>query len=506
LEKNKFKIILLIVFWLSSTSDQLFSQSQSIFEGIISDITLTDIDGGEHQLYEALNSGKHVIIDVFATWCGPCWEYHQSGELQEAYALYGPNGTNELMVYSIEGDNTTGVDELWGTGSSLGNYVVNTPYPIIESEEFSFLHSITNYPTILYICPDKEATQIGHLSSDQIKSKIDAACEPPSEDYDLDLLYFTSDMNPSCGSIQYLPQIKIQNGGLQTIDQVALKIDINGTTLYDSLGIDVFLPSLKTFDLPLIESSLEESTKFEISVLSVNNQNDSGPEYNLLSQEKLWNLTNSQSLTLELVTDFYGFETYWEILDESGAIVTSGGNDSVIPGAQQSTNVLISNPNAYEDQYSYSIPINLPSEGCYTFRIIDDFGDGICCNYGQGSFSIVDQNGTSIIEGGHFLDEHINEFGFKVIATSTESIFEKEPINIFPNPTSDILNIDFRNNQIQEVKIYDNSSKMVFQKDLHPLSIDNSFVVPVSKLQAGFYIIELITPDQSIIKSFVKHR
>ena len=35
-------------------------------------------------------------------------------------------------------------------------------------------------------------------------------------------------------------------------------------------------------------------------------------------------------------------------------------------------------------------------EGCYQFRIEDDYEDGICCDYGEGSWTILDPNGMVV--------------------------------------------------------------------------------------------------------------
>ncbi len=90
-------------------------------------------------------------------------------------------------------------------------------------------------------------------------------------------------------------------------------------------------------------------------------------------------------LNFDLTLDYYGGETSWEIYDESGSVVYSGGN---YPDNQEGINI----------QEDWCL-----EDGCYTFAIYDEYGDGICCDYGEGSYSIADGNGNILFESdGYF--------------------------------------------------------------------------------------------------------
>ena len=146
------KLIFTIAIYLTTTLS--FSQVGTVAP----DFTATDINGNIHNLYDYLNDGKVVIIDVSTTWCTPCWWLHHDWHyLEDWYAEFGPNGTDQLAIFLYEADEDTGLDDLNGTGpNTQGDWVTGTPYPIFnESPTIPVLNSFINggFPSVDIICP-----------------------------------------------------------------------------------------------------------------------------------------------------------------------------------------------------------------------------------------------------------------------------------------------------------------------------------------------------------------
>ena len=90
-----------------------------------------------------------------------------------------------------------------------------------------------------------------------------------------------------------------------------------------------------------------------------------------------------EDLTVTILTDEYPGETTWTVTDINGTVVASGG-----PYATTAT------------EYVEQVCVGA---GCYTFTINDSFGDGICCGYGQGGYTLTSQ-GAVLASGGEFND------------------------------------------------------------------------------------------------------
>ncbi|MBC7552869.1 MAG: T9SS type A sorting domain-containing protein [Taibaiella sp.] len=157
--KKAFVVFLLLVFQTN------FSYCQLVDGSTAPDFTFTDLNGNTQSLYAYLNAGKFVAIDISATWCHPCWLYHQSGSFDSLYTLHDSPGDQTWKVLFLEGDGNTTLADLQGTGTNTqGDWVTGSQYPIMNPSGVTlndFLSDYNNsfFPTLYFICPNKKIYQ-----------------------------------------------------------------------------------------------------------------------------------------------------------------------------------------------------------------------------------------------------------------------------------------------------------------------------------------------------------
>jgi hypothetical protein len=82
------------------------------------------------------------------------------------------------------------------------------------------------------------------------------------------------------------------------------------------------------------------------------------------------------NLTLQFDFDDFPEETKWKLRDlTTGNIIERGGPyDYTLAGTSLDETLCL-------------------EDGCYRLIVIDTYGDGMCCNYGDGGFSVLDETG-----------------------------------------------------------------------------------------------------------------
>jgi len=153
-------LFFVILFLATRTSAQLPDGAT------VPDFTFTDMNGVVRNLYAYLDSGKYVAIDVFTTWCHPCWQYDTLRAMDSLYNLHDLPGANTFRVLGIEADGGTDDADIRGTGTyTVGDWTSGTVYPLmnppagIALNDFITYYDASTFPTLYIICPNKKAYQ-----------------------------------------------------------------------------------------------------------------------------------------------------------------------------------------------------------------------------------------------------------------------------------------------------------------------------------------------------------
>lgn len=147
---NEFKLV-------CPTDKDLPAMDKSGLWAPMNDWTATDIDGVVHSLADYRAEGKYVIVDLSAVWCPPCWTLHQSGILDDIHNIYGPPGTDELVMLWVEVEGAS-LAQLQGGSGSQGDWTDGGtwPVPIISTSSLNshFSELWDGYiPRLFVICP-----------------------------------------------------------------------------------------------------------------------------------------------------------------------------------------------------------------------------------------------------------------------------------------------------------------------------------------------------------------
>lgn len=313
-----------------------------------------------------------------------------------------------------------------------------------------------------------------------------------------------------CGS-QISPIFTLRNDGNETLTSLFIDYQIN----QEPVQTFEWTGALNTFEsttIPLpslfIEDLMDTENCLSITVHQPNGNIDQDLNNNSICRTfQSAPASTSAIIKLELKTDDFGFDIYWEVTDEFDNIIASGGNETVAENGGGTQMAQASDPGAYGNNENITKYIELPNEGCYTFTILDDFGDGLCCQYGFGFFYLEDESGNVIFSGSEFSGEQKSPFSYSIYTTVNENTAIHTSLKLFPNPVTKgklFFEIDFIETESLTIELFSSNLRKQYQatETISPLGTFQGNI-DVSLFPSGVYFLKLTTKKGSISKKVI---
>jgi polyhydroxybutyrate depolymerase len=287
---------------------------------------------------------------------------------------------------------------------------------------------------------------------------------------DLDAAISVDVPETTCSDTIITPSVSLTNFGLNNITVAQMTWQINEGDI-QTINFDGTLTQneTQTFILDPIDL-IEGSYVFNAVLVSVNGVIDQNTQNNTAAASfdigGSGNEYITQQVTLELLTDNWAEETSWEFREIGGAVLYSGSY------------------NQSDDNTTFIEAFDVVPDNCYEFEIFDSYADGICCEFGDGFYSLTTDNGDVIIDGGEFEGSEITEIGIGE-ELSTSDAFTSY-ISLYPNPAKNEITLSIENtNNSSLYSLYNTFGQLLKEGTLKA----NKNVISVSQYSVGIYFI-----------------
>lgn len=293
-----------------------------------------------------------------------------------------------------------------------------------------------------------------------------------------------------CGST-INPVVTLRNVGGNALTSVTILYNIDGGTNLSFPWAGNLAPNTTVnVNLPAMTTAAGNHT-FNATTSNPNGTADTNPANDAATIA--YNATiGGEAVTLTIQTDCWGYETYWEIVNEgTTTVIAFGGNTTGIPpGGGQSAGS--GDAGAYGDEALITETVCL-NEGCYDLIMYDDWGDGMDgtasgCGI-DGDFELTDASGAVLAEMTTVTYESdLSNFCITGSGSGLNEINESIFV-AYPNPSNGIVSI-IMSNAIGDdfaVRVTDLSGRIIYSAERNGVS----FNVDLSAAADGTYFLHV---------------
>lgn len=289
----------------------------------------------------------------------------------------------------------------------------------------------------------------------------------------------------SCSNEKVI-EVSVINSGSDEITSLKFEVTVDGK----DATTQTWEGSIAPYQTVMAEVKAvvpEGEHEVEVKIVEANNADFDESETITLTSEK-WNEvkteTSEEELTIELTQDKYGNQITWELLASDYSVLASGGPYEILKGASATE--------------THQVKVTVPAGECVKFIIRDSKENGICCQFGEGNYRILDSEGNAVVEGA-------GDFGAEashvISIVSTEDVasveYNKSSVEVWPNPTNDNLNIEAKS--MSRITLINTLGQVVLDKAVDG---DNE-LLDLSKYETGIYMLRVDTEEGVVMRRVV---
>ena len=155
--------------WLASTQrvskakSTLETQQKTAVGKAFTDFQGTDVNGNTVSLSDYVGKGNYVLVDMWASWCGPC--KREIPNLAKLHNLYKNKGLTVLGVYVW--------DEIENLAPAMEAEKITWPQIIDSNEIATKLYGVQGIPCIMLIGPDGTILDRTNLRGDNMQPTVE---------------------------------------------------------------------------------------------------------------------------------------------------------------------------------------------------------------------------------------------------------------------------------------------------------------------------------------------
>ena len=305
-----------------------------------------------------------------------------------------------------------------------------------------------------------------------------------------------------CGDDNWQAEGELTNLGSVAINSATFEVSFNGNTETVTYSGSVTTNQTVSVDFGTFNNN---SGEFEATLTSLNGQ----PRNAADSQSISGSTQSTTQIVVEIVPDPYGTEVSWEILDDNDNIVATATCNNPTDVTWEALSVV------------QNWVVQVPSLGCYTFKLKDSYGDGLTpgvpSNPGPSGdpnevfypyVNVYSYDGTSNVAtilrvdteaGDSYSYEVVEGFEVTSISTGVEEVEGWVETKAFPNPTSGDAQMVYTLGEASDVTVEVTNAlgQRVELRQLGTLSAgEHRTMIDLNGLTSGMYNVVLRANDR----------